>query len=348
VNIKNYNQRSTRIGILDGDSLDFIGIKNIPLGQPDGDKMVAESGIWKRELRLTETGLREELVIAERPSIPGVGLKDWLVLETQVSGVNLSNGWLSDFKVDKYNFPVPKAHDANGDYADNCKRYVRNNKIYTGVPVSWLASAEYPVVIDPDVYFYAAASYCIYGESSNYNVARSTADATQEDFYVGQYVPGGVYRVNRGLLKFDTSSLQTNIAISSLKLRLTAINVYEVDNSYDIQIVKADWSDYDPISSADDDAFDLVLSADADDNIFANSADLSDDDYEMSGELDPDWVNKTGYTYYGLRSSRDKSNSEPTNSEFTSFYRYDAANSADRPELYITYELQPSAFFLMT
>ena len=81
-----YSHRSTRIGLLNPTTKAFSSVKTIPTGKVDGARIVAESGIWQRVLTLTETGLREEIVIASKPTSTGAGANDWLVLETQVSG----------------------------------------------------------------------------------------------------------------------------------------------------------------------------------------------------------------------------------------------------------------------
>jgi hypothetical protein len=166
-----YSHRSTLIGILNPTTKVFSAIKTIPNGLISGDQIIAEAGVWKRVLTLTETGLREEIVISALPTGTGAKAGDWLVLETAVSGVSFPDGWLEDFNADGFMFPPPRTIDANRNEAP-CKRYARTignvQYIYTGVPVSWLADAVYPVTIDPDfagdtadghIYGYATADY---------------------------------------------------------------------------------------------------------------------------------------------------------------------------------------------
>lgn len=154
-----YSQQSTRIGIFNPTTKKFTAIKTIPLGSLAEDKLIAESGVWRRELRLTETGLKEEIIIASKPTNTGATLSDWLVLETAVSGMSVPDGWLNDYEVGEFKFPPPSAHDSSAEFSVNhnaaCKRYAKTvngvQYLYTGVSAVWLNSAVYPVVIDPDL-----------------------------------------------------------------------------------------------------------------------------------------------------------------------------------------------------
>jgi len=131
--------------------------------------------------------------------------------------------------------------------------------------------------------------------------------------------------------------------LSSLKIRLTA----RIDSSttdFDIQVVKYDWSAW----AADlanatkrETAYDGCLAGAADDNIWRSTSGMSLDTPYESGELDPAWINRSGYTYYGFRSSRDFGNNTPTNDELIAIRMATDTTSAWRP--YLVYTLIPSS-----
>ena len=338
-----YSHISTRIGILDPTTKAFSAIKTIPNGLISGDQIIAETGVWKRVLTLTETGLREEIVISALPTGTGAGAGDWLVLETAISGVSFPDGWLTDFSADGFMFPPPRTHDANRNEA-NCKRYARTvgniQYIYTGIPVSWLADAVYPVTIDPD-YADSTADGYIQGQSVTYSVARSTSIAynnTATILTLGQnFVGGELYVVYRDSLKFDTSSIPDMALISQNNFKAV---VYE-DSSitdFDVQIIKQDWSAQDPLSDANREAaYDNCLAGTADDNIWRNTNGISINTQYTSGNLSTAWVSKTGNTYYSLRSSLDFANTTPTGIERISIYSQEHATEAYRPILTVVY-----------
>jgi len=334
-----YSHRSTRIGILDPTTKAFLAIKTIPNGLISGDQIIAESGVWKRVLTLTETGLREEIVISALPTGTGAGAGDWLVLETAISGVSFPDGWLADFSADGFMFPPPRTTDANGDEA-NCKRYARTvggvQYIYTGVPVSWLADAVYPVTIDPD-FVVDAADGVIYGNNSIYATARSTSDGfyiTNTAYNFGQQTG---YTIRRVFLKFDTSAIGSEATVTQVNLKLTCEADSSVDD-FDVQIVKQDWSAQDPIAAGNREAaYDNCRAGTADDNIWRNTNGMSINTQYASGNLATAWVNKTGNTYYSLRSFEDFNNSAPINNEYISIYAQEIGTPAYRPILTVVY-----------
>lgn len=154
--------------------------------------------------------------------------------------------------------------------------------------------------------------------------------------YVGQfYEAPGTYGVRRAVLKFDTSSIPDDATIDSVTMSLAC---YSDDSgaNFDIQIVKLDWSAYDPIGAANREAaYDACLAGTADDNIWRNTNGMSTNTYYESGALDTTWVSKTGYTYYGLRSKEDKDNSAPTGWEMVTLYASEDATYY--PKLNVTY-----------
>ena len=189
----------------------------------------------------------------------------------------------------------------------------------------------------------------IYGKATfDYATARSTStgfDITADNHRLGQWTQNtGIFYDNwtrRIFLKFDTSALTSNAVISSVKLRLTA-KTDDSTTNFDIQIVKQDWSSQDPIAAGTREAaYDNCLSGTADSSIWRNTSGMSLNTPYESGELSTTWVNKTGYTYYSLRSSLDFAGTQGSNdfaeSESIVLYTSEVATSAYRPYLVITY-----------
>jgi hypothetical protein len=184
------------------------------------------------------------------------------------------------------------------------------------------------------------------GESSSYSTARGTAvdyDSTGTTYYVGQTYTGGIYLVYRAFLKFDTSSIPDDAIIDQINLKLVATT----DNSttdFNVIIKKFNWASYDPVSAGNmESVFDGILSATADDNIWRSTSGISTNTQYSSGNLNINWINKTGYTYYGLISSRDISGTQPTGSENVRLASQENATSAYRPILTIEYH-EPSSW----
>ena len=319
-----YSHISTRIGILNPTTKVFSAIKTIPNGLISGDQIIAETGVWKRVLTLTETGLREEIVISALPTGTGAGAGDWLVLETAISGVSFPDGWLADFSADGFMFPPPRTSDANGNEA-NCKRYARTvggiQYIYTDVPVSWLADAVYPVTIDPD-FTGSAADGEIYGLGA-YSYAQSTANTfniTGNLFRVGQVYSGpDDYMILRSFLKFDTSAIPDAATVTQVNLKMTCY----IDNSstnFIVEIVEQDWNAQDPITAdTKEAAYDGCLSPTAHID-WRSTSGMSIETQYTSENLTTGYVDKgspgDGLTYYSLRSDRDKSSTAPTGEEY--------------------------------
>ena len=342
-----YSHRSTRIGIFDPNTKSFTSIKTIPLGSVHEDKIIAESGVWRRELTLTETGLREEIIISALPTGTGASAGDWLVLETAVSGVSVADGWLNEFTADDFRFPPPCARDANGSIAP-CKRYARMvgniQYIYTGVPVSWLANAVYPVTIDPDFAESTADGY-VYGDNATYLTARSTStDFIILDGFtiiVGQETG---YKCYLGFLKFVTGTIGISSTVTQVNQKLVCVTDTSTAD-FDVVIKKQDWSASEPITAGTREAvYDGCLAAANDDNIWRNTSGMSVDTQYASGNLNTAWVNKTGNTYYSLISSENIAASAPTGNEYIALADQGHATPAYRPILTVLY-YPASGFF---
>lgn len=197
---------------------------------------------------------------------------------------------------------------------------------------------NYPVVIDPD-YSGTTGDGQINGYDASYTVCRNTSsnfDITSNNFGVGQRISGN-YVTYRGFLKIDTSGIPDADTITQVNLKAVMLT----DNSttdFDVVIKKYNWSATDPISGANRETpYDGCLAATADDNIWKNTASLSINTQYTSGDLNTTWVSKTGYTYYGLISSRDVSNTAPTNNEYIFIASQDHATSGYRPVLTVAH-----------
>lgn len=193
----------------------------------------------------------------------------------------------------------------------------------------------YPVVIDPDYSGVTDDGY-VYGRNATYATAQNTSynfSTSAQFYYLGQALITGNYYVYRGFVKINTSGIPDTDIVSQANLKLVAIS----DSSgtdFDVAIKKFDWSAQDPLGvGSQEAAYDNCLSATADDNIWRNTSGISTNTQYTSGNLSTAWPSKTGYTYYGLISSRDVSATAPSGSEYIQIASQDNATSGYRPVL---------------
>lgn len=345
-----YSHRSTRIGILNPTTKTFSAIKTIPNGGISGDQIIAESGVWKRVLTLTETGLREEIVISALPTGTGAGAGDWLVLETAISGVSFPDGWLDEFTADNFQFPPPRTTDANGNEAP-CKRYARTvgsvQYIYTGVPVSWLADAVYPVTIDPD-YLAGSSDGNIIGIDATYNTAHTTSTEFGIDYSgmeVGQLYETSAYICIRSLLVFVTPSIPDAVTITQVNAQLSCIEDHSNTN-FEVEIIEQDWSASDPITDLNrEGVYDGCLSPTTH-FLWRSTSGMSLNTLYTSANLTTSYVKVTGNTYYSVRSNRDKAATTPTGEEHITLGTQES-DTGNRPILTVVYTTGPAIPVLM-
>ena len=331
-----YSQRTLRVGVLDNAAKTFTAIRALPAGLPLGDQLIRETGFYRHVLTLKENGLREELVLLQKP--PLSVLDDWLVLETAIGGLTLADGWVDEWNTEGMYFTLPSVVDANGDIA-RAKRFFRNGRLYTGIQGSWLDKAAYPVTIDPD-FAGDTADGLVLGASTVYATAQSTATSsatTSQSNSMGQNYSNPTYTCYRIFLKFDTSSIGAGSTITQVNLKLVC-TLDGSDTDFDVQIVKQDWSAQDPIVSGNREAaYDNCLSGTADDNIWRNTNGMSTNTQYASGNLNTAWPSKTGNTYYSLRSNRDLAATTPTGSENINIALANHTTEAYRPVLTVAY-----------
>ena len=343
-----YRQHTTHVGVYRPSTQKLVWSRALPAADaPRGNRLIRETQTYVHEIRLSEVGVKETLTIKRRPVIPGVRAGDYLVLRTEIEGVDLDEGETGDFRALDHQFPQIHAEDAKGNQAP-VRRVVRREGdtlvLYSGIPVVWLARAVYPITIDP-TFAGSTADGMIqgYDNSGDYNAARSTSnfkDITSDNSGVGQlYLAEGAgrYWCFRTFLKFDTSAIGVGGVISQVNLRMAIQNELSTTD-FNVQIMKQDWSGQDPITDGNREAaYDACLAGALDDNIWRNTAGAVVDTQYTSGNLDTSWVSKTGNTYYSLLSSRDDAGNAPTGNERIYVYTAEAAEADHRPALLVEY-----------
>lgn len=345
-----HSQRTESFVILDsktGKVKDVIA--KLPAGKVDGECIVRETHSYRHVLRFMENGIVETLTLYQAPPSTG-SASEWAMLETVMPGQSWPDGWLDTGpEVEGVIFPQPLCIDANGVVA-KARQYAKKKGalqyLYTGVPLAWLAGAAFPVVLDPT---FVDTTYdgSIAGIYTNYATARSTAFAIGGENYleIGQSyanVKGAItYGVYRSFLRFDTSSLLG--VISQVNLTATGFSDNS-DTDFDVVIKKFDWSAYIPLSAQIEPAFDGALAAGADSNIWLNTSALTLNVPQAGGNLSTTWVQKMGYTYYALCSSRDVSATEPVGAENISIYAEEYETASYRPFLTIAYTPVPFGY----
>jgi len=191
----------------------------------------------------------------------------------------------------------------------------------------------------------ADTSDTIYGSSSvDYATARSTAtDISSASMTVGQVSISPAYtqfNVYRGFLRFDTSVIPADATITEVALRLVPASNPCQSYNVDIQIVELDWSASDPITSGNKETpYDACLAAS---DFFVWMEDINrnvDVNVQYTSEaMTIGYLNRTGYTYYALRSNRDKDNLSPIKSlDYLTFHLFNDGTPAYRPTLIVTY-----------
>ena len=332
-----YSQVTTRVGVFNFTTRNLVDYINLPVGQVQDDLLIKETDLYTHTLRLTETGLREEIVIKKKPAFVTDKANLWLVLDTVVTGVSFEDGWLDQFEIAQMHFPPPTATDAEGREG-TAKRYAKNiggvQHIFTGLKFSELYRASYPVTIDPDFNVGSETFGWAGGSNADYATARSTSamgviGTSIVEYYNGQRLSGTTYSNGRGFFSFDTSGIDDGATITQVNLKLTV--KYGQTCPVDHVIKKVDWT------ASRETAFDEVLAADADANwLNANDVTANNTQY-TSANLSTAWVNKTGTTRYGLICSNDIAGTPPSGDERIGVFHSANATESYRPVLSVTY-----------
>jgi hypothetical protein len=322
VNSNGHSQKTDRVGVYNYTKKTFTHTTAFTGdGLVSEDKIITEKSVYQHVITLTETGLREELVLHSDPNI-GTLSDDYVCMESTVSE-DFPDGELGEYTSAGYTFPLPHAWDAAGSQAPT-KRFAskqgNRQMVYTGVPAAWLSTATYPVTIDPD--YAGGASYGhIYGTAGGGNtmyIARATSSGSATNVtWVGlrtQYSePFYDSYTWRSYLNFDTSAITDTYVVTQANLKLVCTNDYSDAYDPDIVIRKQDWSSQNPIAAGNREAaYDGCLAATSDDNIWRNTLGMSLNTQYTSGNLSTSWINKAGLTYYSLLSSNDRDGNDPT------------------------------------
>jgi hypothetical protein len=272
------------------------------------------------------------------------GIKtDWILLDStaptkfrqQIDLVGLTelDGWLYGADGEKVALLTPTTAigadgaelPCSGSYVDG---YLQFEADVTG--------AVFPVTIDPDFAAHSAScsTYVIDATFATQNVPTNAAKVSiDQGFYVGLRTN----IQNRTHVKFNTSTIDDSVTITQANLTLTCIT----DNSsvdFSVAIQKQDWSSQDPPGEGNKLAlYNGCLSANSDDSAWRNTNGMSTNTPYTSGNLSTAWINKTGYTYYGLISQEAIDNSAAQAAEWIILANEANATESYRPKLTVTY-----------
>jgi len=278
----------------------------------DGTRVVASLPFGEYEVRFTEGGVKELLTIPEPVDA---------VIE----------------------FDVP--HSAKPDKLYKIERHIVGGIF--GEIFTLTKDMQYPVVIDPDYAAHAADGY-VYGDATSYATARTTSTGfsiVTATLYIGQqyYTPGTNYQTRRSYLKYDTSGIPDGDTVTQANATLYCTAKDAV--TFNINLVKQDWSAQDPITSGNmEAAYDNCL-AGTTDALWQSTASVTAGNAYTSSNLDTTRVSKTGYTYYGVRSSKDESATAPTGNEYLQVASQDNVTAGFRPILTVVHAPAASGFF---
>ena len=174
----------------------------------------------------------------------------------------------------------------------------------------------YPIVVDPTLSTYSSSSDGhIYRTNLNYNTAWDSSTGTVVDslgyFYIGQRTGLGS-RIDRGFVFFNTSSIPSNMAITSATLSLYKNGDYSTTD-FDITIQNGQPTyPHDPLVSGDYDK----------DHYSGNGGSLNTSGFTNGHNnislTNYSWINESGWTNLCLRSSRDINGIAPSGNEYVS------------------------------
>ena len=335
-----YSQITSRVAVYNFDTKNIVQTRNLPVGIIDDDKLIKETDIYKHVLTLKERGLREELIIKEKPDFIIDDDKFWFVLDTVVTNITFDDGCIDgEYNKEEYRFPLPKIKDADGIEIP-AKRYAKTiddeQHILTGANFFELYRATYPVYIDPDFTANTDDKEIIGYDTDSWTVARNTSFSENNDessirIGITDYYASS-FEIWRMYIRFDTSSIGTDDNIKEVKLKMTCSSDDNTDDK-DVLITKQDWS-----SGTREEHYDNALTATLDDSILCNFQNIVTNSAVTSGKLDTSHINKSGSTYYSLLLDDDRDNVEPADNYFNDFYSADETTAAYRPTLIVTYE----------
>lgn len=166
----------------------------------------------------------------------------------------------------------------------------------------------------PIVNIVASKSYKLWGQTYTNNYTLAHNNVTQFDnyqtFYVGQkYWNEGeqdVMEIARSVIKFDTSIIPVNAIIQQVQLQMAPETDYQnVGIDFEFQLVKYDWSTYDPVTTGNKQSVYMGCLNALDYMVWAMHYDLFHHTPHIGNNIDTSWINKGGITYFGMRSDKD-------------------------------------------
>lgn len=249
-----------------------------------------------------------------------------------IAGGALTRGWPA--------FGRPVATDGAGRLVDCLYRRVTHAQLgpalLVGVPLSWMAAATGPVVIDP-TYLGETDDGYIYGANAVYSTARSTssvADTGTSACYVGQAWASPVYYCYRSFVSFDTSAIGSD-SVSAASIYVKA-NSDASATDFDIVVYRYAWVD--TLSTNREANYDGAYGGSAvlEGTLRNTSAGWSTGTY-YSRTVDAAGINTSGDSRYTLVSGRDTGNNTPTGNEYVGFYSANQAGTSDDPYLDVTH-----------
>lgn len=182
----------------------------------------------------------------------------------------------------------------------------------------------------------------VYADDATYNGAWAPVDAdavtSGATCTVGQLEAGGTYRVHRSFLYFDTSSLPDGATITGAVLRIFG-STDTSGTDFDLVVTNGQPAHpADPAVVGDySKAFYTGNGGSINTNTYSTVA-YNDITLNTTGI---GWISKTATTKLTLRSSLDIAGTAPgigTN-EYVAFHNFDAAGTANDPQLIVTYEV---------
>ncbi|MBI4087020.1 VCBS repeat-containing protein, partial [Candidatus Kaiserbacteria bacterium] len=259
-------------------------------------------------------------------------------------------------------FLPPVATDAQGDTISIEIEYVKTPEgivLKKRLPLSWLATAAYPVRTDTVVSYYSVEEgdgELEYANSGAWNTAHDAASATDTNAgaetarFESKHAAGN-YRIKRVVLPFDTSALPDNAVVDAATLKAWITSPWndgDDDGSDFVRLVQTTTASPTSIAYGDYDDVGAV------DNPTAGATDI---DISNTGSnqwltltfnaTGRSWVNPTGYTKLGLREGHDATDVAPTSNTTTGLTIFTANRSGTSldPLLEVTYHTNaaPSA-----
>lgn len=220
-----------------------------------------------------------------------------------------------------------------------------NQYLYSGLSLSALDRAVFPLVLDPIVSVGVDTNDGdVWGQNATYATARTTSFnffTTNTVLFCGQYFDSAIprYIVERNFLKFSLASIDADAVLFSATLGLVCVIDDSVLADFDVQIVKQNWSAQDPLSSGNrEPAFDGCLAGTMD-AVWRNTSGIATGVMYQSPPLDISYLAPGANVYYSLRSSRDKNATAPpgNGAEWLQLASGNHSNPAFRPILTIDY-----------